>query len=176
MAKTVSDLFVEGIIKWGVKVVFGIPGDGINGVIEALRKRQDEIRFIQVRHEESAAFMACAYAKYTGKLGCCLATSGPGAIHLLNGLYDAKLDGAPVPSEADEPADSPFRALASVGQPVICAISGAFGGPALGIALASDVRRIHDPYRPNPERILEQKDAIAHELRRIADDLEKRYG
>lgn len=96
MAKTVSDLFVEGIISWGVKVVFGLPGDGINGVMEALRKRQDEIRFVQVRHEESAAFMACAYAKYTGKLGCCLATSGPGAIHLLNGLYDAKMDGAPV--------------------------------------------------------------------------------
>ena len=96
MAKTAADLFVEGIVKWGVKVVFGIPGDGINGVMEALRKRQDEIRFVQVRHEEAAAFMACAYAKYTGKLGCCLATSGPGAIHLLNGLYDAKMDGAPV--------------------------------------------------------------------------------
>ena len=96
MAKTVADLFVEGIIKWGVKVVFGIPGDGINGVMEALRKRQDDIRFVQVRHEEAAAFMACAYAKYTGKLGCCLATSGPGAIHLLNGLYDAKMDNAPV--------------------------------------------------------------------------------
>src|SRR6185437_8950001 len=69
---------------------------GINGVMEALRKRQDQIRFIHVRHEEAAAFMACGYAKVTGKLGVCLATSGPGGIHLLNGLYDAKLDGQPV--------------------------------------------------------------------------------
>ena len=77
-------------------MVFGLPGDGINGIMEALRKRQDKIRFIQVRHEESAAFMACGYAKFTGKLGVCLATSGPGGLHLLNGLYDAKLDGQPV--------------------------------------------------------------------------------
>src|SRR5579862_6609107 len=91
-----SDVLVDLIQDWGVDLVFGLPGDGINGIVEALRKRQDEIRFIQVRHEESAAFMACAYAKHTGKLGCCLATSGPGGIHLLNGLYDAKLDGQPV--------------------------------------------------------------------------------
>ena len=96
MAKTAADLLIEGIIEWGVEVVFGLPGDGINGVMEALRKRQEKIRFVQVRHEEAAAFMACAYAKYTGRLGCCLATSGPGGIHLLNGLYDAKMDGAPV--------------------------------------------------------------------------------
>ena len=83
-------------MDWGVEVIFGLPGDGINGIMEALRKRQDKIHFIQVRHEESAAFMACGYAKYTGKLGVCLATSGPGGIHLLNGLYDAKMDGAPV--------------------------------------------------------------------------------
>ncbi|MCL5257416.1 MAG: thiamine pyrophosphate-binding protein [Chloroflexi bacterium] len=93
---TAADLLIERIIQWGVDVVFGLPGDGINGLMEALRKRQDRIRFIQVRHEESAAFMACAYGKYTGKLGCCLATSGPGAIHLLNGLYDAKMDHSPV--------------------------------------------------------------------------------
>jgi pyruvate dehydrogenase (quinone) len=96
MAETAADILVENIIDWGVDVVFGLPGDGINGIMEALRIRQDKVRFIQVRHEESAAFMACAYAKYTGKLGCCLATSGPGGIHLLNGLYDAKLDQAPV--------------------------------------------------------------------------------
>src|SRR5207247_1918607 len=72
------------------------PGGGIIGIMEALRRRQEKITFIQVRHEEAAAFMACGYAKYTGRLGVCLATSGPGAIHLLNGLYDAKLDGAPV--------------------------------------------------------------------------------
>jgi pyruvate dehydrogenase (quinone)/pyruvate oxidase len=93
---TASDVLVEKLIDWGVEFVFGIPGDGINGIMEALRTRQDKIRFIQVRHEESAAFMACGYAKMTGKLGVCLATSGPGGIHLLNGLYDAKLDYQPV--------------------------------------------------------------------------------
>ena len=93
---TASDVLVESLIDWGVEVIFGLPGDGINGVMEALRTRQDKIRFVQVRHEESAAFMACGYAKVTGKLGVCLATSGPGGIHLLNGLYDAKLDGQPV--------------------------------------------------------------------------------
>ncbi|HWR14305.1 MAG TPA: thiamine pyrophosphate-dependent enzyme [Terriglobales bacterium] len=91
-----SDVLIETLIDWGVEYVFGLPGDGINGIIEALRTRQDKIKFIQVRHEETAAFMACGFAKTTGKLGVCLATSGPGAIHLLNGLYDAKLDGAPV--------------------------------------------------------------------------------
>ncbi|MEZ5787534.1 MAG: thiamine pyrophosphate-binding protein [Xanthobacteraceae bacterium] len=93
---TAADLMVDSLLDWGVDVIFGIPGDGINGIIEALRKKQDQIRFVQVRHEEAAAFMACAYAKYTGRLGVCLATSGPGGIHLLNGLYDAKLDGQPV--------------------------------------------------------------------------------
>src|SRR6201993_2046943 len=96
MKTTASDVLIDAIHDWGVDVVFGLPGDGINGIMEALRKRADKIRFIQVRHEEAAAFMACAYAKYTGKLGVCLATSGPGGVHLLNGLYDAKLDGAPV--------------------------------------------------------------------------------
>src|ERR1041385_3476264 len=91
-----AEIFVDRLLEWGVSVVFGLPGDGINGLMEALRVRQDRIRFIQVRHEEAAAFMACGYAKYTGKLGCCLATSGPGGIHLLNGLYDAKMDGQPV--------------------------------------------------------------------------------
>jgi pyruvate dehydrogenase (quinone)/pyruvate oxidase len=96
MKTTASDVLIDAIHDWGVDVVFGLPGDGINGIMEALRKRSDKIRFVQVRHEEAAAFMACAYAKYTGKLGVCLATSGPGGIHLLNGLYDAKLDGQPV--------------------------------------------------------------------------------
>lgn len=96
MARTAADILVEALIDWGVEVIFGLPGDGINGIMESLRRREDKIRFIQVRHEESAAFMACGYAKYTGRLGVCLATSGPGGIHLLNGLYDAKLDGQPV--------------------------------------------------------------------------------
>jgi pyruvate dehydrogenase (quinone) len=96
MAKTVADLLVERLIHWGVDTIFGLPGDGINGIFEALRTREEKVRFIQVRHEEAAAFAACGYAKYTGRLGVCLATSGPGGIHLLNGLYDAKCDGQPV--------------------------------------------------------------------------------
>jgi pyruvate dehydrogenase (quinone) len=91
-----ADIVAEALLDWKVDVIFGLPGDGINGFIESLRRRQDKIKFVLVRHEESAAFMACAYAKYTGKLGACVATSGPGAIHLLNGLYDAKADNTPV--------------------------------------------------------------------------------
>ena len=96
MAHTAADLLIEGLVARGVDTVFGLPGDGVDGLMEALRKAQERVRFIHVRHEEAAAFMACAYAKYSGRLGVCLATSGPGAIHLLNGLYDAKLDQAPV--------------------------------------------------------------------------------
>ncbi len=92
--KTIAQLIVlqKALLDWKVEVIFGLPGDGINGFMEALRTKQDRVKFVLVRHEESAAFMACAYAKYTGKLGACVATSGPGAIHLLNGLYDAKSD------------------------------------------------------------------------------------
>lgn len=91
-----SEILVDTLIDWDVSVVFGLPGDGINGVMEALRQRQDKIRFVQVRHEASAAFMASGYAKWTGKLGVCFATSGPGGTNLLTGLYDAKLDQLPV--------------------------------------------------------------------------------
>jgi pyruvate dehydrogenase (quinone) len=91
-----AEILVDTLHQWGVDTVFGLAGDGINGIMEALRERQDRIRFVPVMHEESAAFMATAYAKFTGRIGCCLATSGPGGIHLLNGLYDAKLDQAPV--------------------------------------------------------------------------------
>lgn len=96
MAKTASDLLFDRLVEWGVDTIFGIPGDGINGFMEALRELREKIRFIQVRHEEGAAFAACGYAKFTGRLGVCIATSGPGAIHLLNGLYDAKMDNTPV--------------------------------------------------------------------------------
>src|SRR5437016_12896245 len=96
MKATASDVLVETLLAWGVDTVFGIPGDGINGIIEAFRKREDTTSFIQVRHEEAAAFAACSYSKFTGRLGVCVATSGPGGIHLLTGLYDAKLDGVPV--------------------------------------------------------------------------------
>jgi pyruvate dehydrogenase (quinone) len=96
MTRNASDVLIETLVDWGVDTVFGLPGDGINGIMESLRTHQDEIRFVQVRHEESAAFAATAYSKFTGRLGVCLATSGPGGLHLINGLYDAKLDGASV--------------------------------------------------------------------------------
>ncbi len=96
MTTIVSESLVERLADWGVDTIFGLPGDGINGIMEGLRRHSDRVKFFLVHHEEAAAFMATAYAKATGKLGVCLATSGPGAIHLLNGLYDAKLDHVPV--------------------------------------------------------------------------------
>ena len=97
MTQTAAQILIDTLVDdWGVKHIFGLPGDGINGIMEALRQRQKDVTFVQVRHEEAAAFAACGYAKFTRGLGVCLATSGPGAIHLLNGLYDAKLDGASV--------------------------------------------------------------------------------
>ncbi|MEX2541430.1 MAG: thiamine pyrophosphate-requiring protein [Trueperaceae bacterium] len=96
MADTTSDFLLKRLHGWGVRRIFGYPGDGINGIMGALDRSGDAFEFVQVRHEEMAAFMACAHAKFTGEVGVCLATSGPGAIHLLNGLYDAKLDHQPV--------------------------------------------------------------------------------
>src|SRR5688572_14934439 len=93
---TVSDFMLERLSEWGVDRIYGYPGDGINGILGALARAEDRFEFIQVPHEEVAAFMACAHAKFTGQPGVCMATSGPGAIHLLNGLYDARLDHAPV--------------------------------------------------------------------------------
>jgi pyruvate dehydrogenase (quinone) len=96
MAETVSDHVVQILLEWGVDTVFGLPGDGINGLVEAFRKASGSIRYVHVRHEETAALAACAYAKFSGRLGVCFSTAAPGAVHLLNGLYDAKIDGAPV--------------------------------------------------------------------------------
>lgn len=96
MSYQVGDFIVDRLNEWGIKRIFGYPGDGINGILGGLERGRDKIEFIQVRHEELAAFMACGHAKFTGEAGICLATSGPGAIHLLNGLYDAKLDHQPV--------------------------------------------------------------------------------
>jgi pyruvate dehydrogenase (quinone) len=110
MAKTVGDFIVERLHHWGVRRIFGFPGDGINGFFGALQRAQGKIEFVQVRHEEMAAFMASAYAKFTGELGVCTATSGPGAAHLITGLYDARLDHMPV--------------LAIVGQSARSAIGG----------------------------------------------------
>ena len=124
MSKTVGDFVLERLAVWGVRRVFGYPGDGINGIVSALG-RQEKIDFIQVRHEEEAAFMASGHAKLTGEVGVCLATSGPGAIHLLNGLYDAKLDRKPV--------------VAIVGQSARMAIGGHFQQEVDLLSLFKDV-------------------------------------
>ena len=110
MGSTAADYLCERLVEWGIDTVYGYPGDGINGILGALRRQGDRIRFVQTRHEEMAAFMACGHAKFTGRVGVCLATSGPGAIHLLNGLYDAKVDHQPV--------------VAIVGQTFVSAIGG----------------------------------------------------
>jgi len=112
MAPTVGDFLLERLKAWGIHRIYGYPGDGINGIMGALNRADGDPEFIQVRHEEMAAFMACAHAKFTGELGVCLATSGPGAIHLLNGLYDARMDHQPV--------------LAIVGQSARPAMGGAY--------------------------------------------------
>jgi pyruvate dehydrogenase (quinone) len=102
MSQTVGDYLLDRLATWGIRRVYGYPGDGINGLLGAFERssngsrRGGRVQFTQVRHEEMAAFMACAHAKFTGELGVCMATSGPGAVHLLNGLYDAKLDHQPV--------------------------------------------------------------------------------
>src|SRR5512132_3326642 len=96
MSDQVGDFLVKRLSAWGIKRIYGFPGDGINGIMGALNRAGDLLKFVQVRHEEMAAFMACAHSKFTGEVGVCLATSGPGAIHLLNGLYDAKMDHQPV--------------------------------------------------------------------------------
>src|SRR5690349_67200 len=96
VSQTVSDFIVRRLYDWGVRTIYGYPGDGINGVMGALRRAEGHVRFIQTRHEEIAAFCAAAHAKFTGEVGVCISTSGPGAIHLLNGLYDARMDHQPV--------------------------------------------------------------------------------
>ena len=125
MANTVSDFFWERLSAWGVKRIFGFPGDGINGLIGALDRARDKLDFVQVRHEEMAAFMACGHAKFTGDIGVCLATSGPGAIHLLNGLYDAQMDHQPV--------------LAIVGQQARTALGGHYQQEVDLLSLFKDV-------------------------------------
>src|SRR2546427_12760699 len=127
MSHTTSDFLVQRLFDWGVRRVYGYPGDGINGIMGALDRADGKIDFVQVRHEEMAAFMACAHAKFTGEVGVCLATSGPGAIHLLNGLYDAKLDHQPV--------------VAIVGQQARSALGGDYQQEVDLVALFKDVAR-----------------------------------
>ncbi len=127
MSETVADFLLERLTTWGVRRIYGYPGDGINGIMGGLQRADDRFEFIQVRHEEMAAFMACGHAKFTGELGVCLATSGPGAIHLLNGLYDARMDHQPV--------------LAIVGQQARSAIGGDYQQEVDLTTLFKDVAR-----------------------------------
>src|SRR5438034_7558860 len=125
MADTASDFLIKRISEWGLKRIYGYPGDGINGIIGAIDRANGSVEYVQVRHEEMAAFMACAHAKFTGEVGICLATSGPGAIHLLNGLYDAKMDHAGV--------------VAIVGQQARAALGGDYQQEVDLISLFKDV-------------------------------------
>jgi pyruvate dehydrogenase (quinone) len=125
MSKTVADYLLKRLCEWGIERIYGFPGDGINGILAAFERVRDKPRFIQTRHEELAAFMACAHAKFTGEVGVCMATSGPGAIHLLNGLYDAKMDHQPV--------------VAIVGQSARPAIGGRFQQEVDLVSLFKDV-------------------------------------
>jgi pyruvate dehydrogenase (quinone) len=138
MSNTVGDFLLRRLGQWNIKRIYGYPGDGINGIMGALG-RQDDIEFIQARHEELAAFMACAHAKFTGELGICMATSGPGAIHLLNGLYDAKLDHQPV--------------VAIVGQQKRAAIGGDYQQEVDLISLFKDVAHEYVHMVSTPEQV-----------------------
>ena len=125
MTTTVSDFLLARLHEWGITRIYGYPGDGVNGVMGALNRAAAEFEFVQVRHEEMAAFMACGHAKFTGQVGVCVATSGPGAIHLLNGLYDAKLDHQPV--------------VAIVGQQARAALGGSYQQEVDLVTLFKDV-------------------------------------
>ncbi|MFL6697444.1 MAG: thiamine pyrophosphate-requiring protein [Vitreoscilla sp.] len=140
MAKTVSDQLIERLVEWGVHRVYGYSGDGINGVMGALRRAQDKVEFVQAQHEELAAFMAASHPKFTGEVGVCISTSGPGAIHLLNGLYDAKADHQPV--------------LAIVGQQARSALGGDFQQEVDLQSLFKDVAHEYVQMATVPEQML----------------------
>jgi pyruvate dehydrogenase (quinone) len=152
MAKSVSDQLIERLLEWGVRRVYGYPGDGINGVMGALRRAQDKLEFVQTQHEELAAFMAASHPKFTGEVGVCIATSGPGAIHLLNGLYDAKADHQPV--------------VAIVGQQARSALGGDFQQEVDLLSLFKDVAHEYVQVATVPEQILHLVDRAV----RIARD------
>ena len=140
MAKTVSDQLIERLVEWGVHRVYGYSGDGINGVMGALRRAQDKVEFVQAPHEELASFMAASHPKFTGEVGVCIATSGPGAIHLLNGLYDAKADHQPV--------------LALLGQQARSALGGDYQQEVDLVSLFKDVAHEYIHMATVPEQIL----------------------
>ena len=139
MSTTVGDFLLQRLSEWGVTRIFGFPGDGITGVFAALDRAGNRFAFVQVRHEEMAAFMACAHAKFTGEVGVCIATSGPGAIHLLNGLYDARLDHQPV--------------VAIVGQSARAALGGSFQQEVDLISLFKDVAGDYVHMASTPEQV-----------------------
>src|SRR4029077_10428395 len=139
MAQTVGDYLLVRLSEWGVTRIYGYPGDGINGIMGALGRAKGRMQFIQVRHEEMAAFMACAHAKVTGEVGVCLATSGPGAIHLLNGLYDAKMDHQPV--------------VAIIGQQARAALGGEYQQEVDLISLFKDVAHEYVHMASVPEQV-----------------------
>src|SRR4051812_35384933 len=139
MSHTVGDFIVQRLLDWGIQRVYAYPGDGINGITSAMRKAGDKPRFIQVRHEEMSAFMACAHAKFTGEVGVCLATSGPGAIHLLNGLYDARMDRQPV--------------VAIVGQAARAALGGEYQQEVDLLSLFKDVAHAFVQMASDPAQI-----------------------
>src|SRR3954465_11341793 len=142
MSQTVGDFIVDRLYQWGVRRIFGYPGDGINGIFGALQRAEGKIEFVQARHEEMAAFMASAYAKFSGELGVCIATSGPGATHLVTGLYDARLDHQPV--------------LAIVGQQARNAIGGHYQQEVNLTSLLKDVAGdfVHQAATPSQVRHL----------------------
>jgi pyruvate dehydrogenase (quinone) len=139
MAQTVGDYVISRLRAWGITRIYGYPGDGINGLLGALNRAQEQVRFVQVRHEEMAAFMACAHAKFSGEVGVCLATSGPGAIHLLNGLYDAQLDHQPV--------------VAIVGQSARMSMGGSFQQEVDLLSLFKDVAHEYVQMGTTPEQV-----------------------
>jgi len=147
MSQTVGDFLVQRLQQWGVRHVFGYPGDGINGVFGALNRAQGKIRFIQARHEEMAAFMACAYAKFSGRLGVCIATSGPGASHLTTGLYDALLDHQPV--------------LAIVGQQARNALGGQYQQELDLVSMFKDVASAYVAQASSPAQVRHLVDRAA---------------
>src|SRR5215510_13589798 len=139
MAETVADFLVKRLNQWGIQRIYGYPGDGINGMLGALDRAKSFMHFVQTRHEELAAFMACAHAKFTGQVGVCAATSGPGAIHLLNGLYDARMDHQPV--------------LAIVGQSARAAMGGDYQQEVDLLSLFKDVAREYVQMASTPEQV-----------------------
>lgn len=139
MKEKVSDFLLKRLSEWGIKRIYGFPGDGINGLMGALDRAGEMMDFVQVRHEEMAAFMACAHAKFTGEVGVCMATSGPGAIHLLNGLYDAQMDHQSV--------------VAIVGQQARAAIGGNYQQEVDLVSLYKDVAREYVHMASDPAQI-----------------------